>query len=155
MLGKEKSQPVDLICLTPDISRNSFYHLLEIRSARKGSPLLSLSMPDSTSNEMAMNEFLESSSVFAENDVFSGTFAIDVTSYAHKASHRFFRMLMSYIRSNPQIEFILYSIGASGGKMTEIEDALRNCEIRYQITPCDNLNLKRNDMIRKDYMLGY
>ena len=155
MVEKVKSQIVDLICLTNDVSRNSFYHLLEIRSVRKGSPLLSLSMPDCTSSDMAMNEFLESSSVFAENDIFSGTFAIDVSSYEHRANHRFFRMLMSYIRSNPQIEFILYSIGVNGYKMPEIEDALRKYEIRYQVTPCNDLNLEKNEMIRKDYMLGY
>ena len=107
MLSKEKSTFVNLISLTPDISRNSFYHLLEIRSARKDSLLLSLSMPDYGSSDFAMNEFLESPSVYAGNAVYSGTFAIDVSSYTHRTNHRFFRMLMSFIRSNPQIEFIL------------------------------------------------
>ena len=41
------------------------------------------------------------------------------------------------------------------GKLPEIEEALRNYEIRYQVTPCEELNLKKNEMIRKDFVLGY
>lgn len=56
----------------------------------------------------AFKRFFESPSVVAQNQIFEGLFAVDISNYVSNLNHDRFSELLSYIKANPQIVFILF-----------------------------------------------
>lgn len=69
--------------------------------------VLMLSYPDKGSLSGVFERFYESPAVVAENHVFEGCFAIDITSYINHTDCPEFQRLLSYIDMNPSAVYVL------------------------------------------------
>lgn len=68
--------------------------------------------------------FFESPSVVAQNQKFEGLFGIDISNYVNKLDHDRFSSLISYIKANPEIVFVLFFYSDNQKEIYRVHGAL-------------------------------
>ena len=101
---------------TEDVGENEYHELKseEIRNQKnirlnKEQCILALRFPspDDFDALLEMGRFFESPWVLTRNRGFDGCFMVDVSSYERRLDHQYFKRLLSYIRENPEMVFLL------------------------------------------------
>lgn len=85
------------------ISRKAIYSIVDNQSTL----MLEYPAPDCKPANV-FELFFESPSVVANNQKFEGLFGIDISNYVKRLDHEKFEDLISYIKSNPEIVFVLF-----------------------------------------------
>lgn len=85
--------------------------------------MLAYPSPD-TKDYMVFNRFFESPYIVGCNHEFEGCFGIDISAYIGKTKDEHFEMLMSYIRSNPSVVYVLFAYSNNKNEIKKLYDTV-------------------------------
>ena len=155
--SRDTIQKVEVIGLKRDVNYSVFVDYLRNINTERGdeTEFINLRIPSLDATTIEMMEVLESSSVVAENDIYEGVFAVDVSPYLRETNHRFFEMFLHFIKENTQITFILYSRVNSEYDLDRIVACLKDFDITFNLYTSDSLDLKKCTDIKYASAIGY
>lgn len=96
--------------------------------------LLLLRYPAGENTEMEMRRFFISPKICAEHGIFQGCFVVDITDYRNRMDSERFQNLLSYIRENREIHFILLLFEKDRSKADQVYSFLNSKDYFDKVT---------------------
>lgn len=113
------------------ISRKEIYSIVDSQSTL----MLEFPDPDCVSGNI-FEMFFESPSVVAQNQKFEGLFGIDISNYVNRLDHERFSSLISYIKTNPEIVFVLFFYSDNQKEIERVHSTLmKHIDIAKTVLP--------------------